>query len=135
MEYDYVRIGSAERPMLPVAVRKIGPGGNEIHLEALVDSGADDNVFDAQYADLLGIRDLEEGIAIKLAGITGIEKTGYSHEVILKFDSYSFYTSVIFLPDMEEDMKAILGQTGFFDFVQVTFRRSKGIFDVKPERR
>jgi hypothetical protein len=117
--------------MLPVSLKM---NNMEIFAEALVDSGSDENVFDAQYAGLLGIEDLEEGgIEKKIVGVTGVERKGYAHEVVLRFDAYHFFTTVIFLPDMEDDLKAILGQAGFFEFVKVTFERSKGTFEIVPQ--
>ena len=103
----------------------------EVEAEALVDSGSDRNIFDAEYAELLGIDDLSEGgIETPIMGVTGEKKIGYAHDVIIQFGKYAINTNVIFLPDMPDEHKAILGQEGFFDMGSIKFRYRKRTFEI-----
>ena len=68
------------RPVIPV---EIIYGDRAVPYEALVDSGADFCIFDAQIADILGI-DVFRGEEKEVFGITGVQERYYVHGVTLK---------------------------------------------------
>ncbi len=79
MKFDYLKLPLSERsdffgtsilkPIIPI---EIGYEGRPVKYFALVDSGADFCIFDAQIAELLGI-DVRSG---KLEEFGGIQSTG-----------------------------------------------------------
>ena len=69
MKFPYARLGSFYMPIIPVTLIR-----DEwcIVTEALVDSGAASCIFDGQFAQALGIHDLEEnGIKAVFEGVAG----------------------------------------------------------------
>lgn len=89
----------------------LSKGDIVVDIEALVDSGSDRNIFDAEYAKILGIDDISEnGIETSIIGVTGEKRTGYTHDIVLGFSDYQINTNIVFLEKMPDSCKAILGQ-------------------------
>lgn len=51
-QFKYIKIGSYYRPIIPIALRD---GDRIIDFNALIDSGADFNLFPGRIADILGL--------------------------------------------------------------------------------
>ena len=86
---------------------------------ALLDSGADYNLFHGDVATYLGI-DLTSGIKRHIQGIKG-SITGYEHKITLRVNAHRYKTKVIFSSQIPDNALAVLGNTGFFDHFSVEF--------------
>ena len=114
------KIGEVARPIVYLILnykhgKMFGPMG------AILDSGADYNLFPAEVADILGIN-LMKGEEKLNEGIGGKRVKTYRHTGIKMFvESYNFDTSIDF---SKEISVPLLGQQGFFDkFKTITFAR------------
>jgi len=104
------------RPFVPVIVTK--GKQSTLPIFALVDSGADFNLFPAQAAEIIGLK-LKSGIKKPMFGIGGQQVMSYSHKVKLHIVKYSFETWVNF---SESQNVPLLGREGFFDhFERINF--------------
>lgn len=103
-------------PLVPLTAH--GPAG-EVELLALVDSGAEENVLDAEVGEALGL-DVEAGREVRLFGYDGREQQGYRLAIDLQVGRQWWRAPVIFAHSVARG--GILGQRGFFQFFTVTFR-------------
>jgi len=123
VKFPYVQVRGFYMPIIPVVLRR---GDATIASMALVDSGAAKCIFDAQYAEALGIADVEAGNPVKFEGVTGATFVGYQHEVSLIVGGNSFANVLItFAEGMPDNAAGILGQDGFFDLFPIKFTYSK----------
>jgi hypothetical protein len=119
MKFPYIRIDDYFMPVIPLIVEY---GSTRMATEALVDSGAASCIFDAQFADLLGIDDLESGRKKIFEGVSGDQLIGYVHEVTLEIGGNLLpKISVAFSRDMPDNAVNILGQQGFFEICPIKF--------------
>jgi hypothetical protein len=91
---------------------------------ALIDSGADVNLFPANLAILLNI-DLESGRRINVYGIGRHKLQAYEHKIYLHIGKHIFRGVAYFSP---ENQDPLLGRRGFFDlFKKVSFREKERV--------
>lgn len=110
------------RPVIPI---EVGYGEKVIRYFALIDSGADMNLFHGEIADLLGIR-LESGLKGEVSGITeGESQIFYTHPITIKIGNDTYKSEAAFMPTLSRNGHGLLGQSGFFNLFTVTFDRSK----------
>lgn len=123
MKFKYAQIGLWHRPIIPVTVSY---KNKEVSYLALIDSGADINIFHTDIADILGI-DLSKLKKVQFAGISpsGSPSEGSFAEVGLDFGIKMSKASVLFSADISDNGYGILGQQGFFNTFKVTFEYSK----------
>jgi len=121
--------GSVARPMIDIILnykhgKMVGP------VQALIDSGADYNLFPEEVASIIGVK-LTNGVLRMTEGIGGKTIKAYRHSGIKMFvEGHSFVTSVDF---SEEVTVPLLGQQGFFNkFDSVTLLRQKEKIILKP---
>ncbi len=115
------------RPIIPVILMS---NRQFVGYEALLDSGADYNVFHSELADILGIS-LTKGKSRKIYGLGGQHIKGYIHEVELKLQGFSsFKSEVVFSKQIPEHAIGVLGNTGFFDQYHVTFKYADKIISI-----
>lgn len=105
------------RPIIPLTILY---QSRLVQYQALLDSGADYNVFHADIADYLGIK-LTKGRAIKISGIGGDSIKGYLHHVNLKVGNILFSSSIVFSRQIPDQAIAVLGNQGLFNHFIVTF--------------
>lgn len=108
------------RPIVPVTIfykQKF------VHMEALVDSGADYNIFHGDVAAYLGIN-LTSGSKRIIHGVAGKIK-GYEHKVDLKINSVRFPSHITFSNQIPDNFTCVLGGKGFFDQFQVILNYSQ----------
>lgn len=117
--FPYRQAGLWHRPIIPVTLKF---KGKEFNYLALIDSGADFNIFHAELAKILGI-DLKKKKAINFGGISkdGQQCRGYFVELKLKIKDEEFKTLVVFSDDISDNGYGILGQQGFFNHFLVEF--------------
>ncbi len=124
MKFEYPKIEGFYQPIIPVTLRR-----HELMIgaQALVDSGAHRSIFDAQYAEHLGIDDVTSGIETQFSGITGDRLVGYQHDVTLEIGGNRFGPlSIAFSYDIPPGQwYDILGQEDFFTLFPIKFSRSK----------
>ncbi len=123
MKFPYVQVRGFYMPIIPVVLQR---GDATVASMALVDSGAGKCIFDAQYAEALGIEDVEAGIPAEFEGVTGATFVGYHHEITLIVGGNAFANvPITFARGMPDNAAGILGQDGFFDLFPVKFTYSK----------
>ena len=106
-----------------------------VEILALIDSGADAIVLNAQFADVLGLP-LTEGKEQAYRGISSGPVVAYQHTLNLRLKAARRNTYTVpcsFLPDLPA--ACILGQEGFFQNYDVLFQLSKKRFEITPVRK
>lgn len=118
-KFRYKKIGEFYRPLIDVNLRN---GKLTCKYVALIDSGADFNIFHADVARLLSI-DLTKLQKIEFGGIKE-DKTsckGFVAAVELGLDGRFFNAPVVFSSDISPNGSGVLGQRGFFEHFRVIF--------------
>lgn len=119
----------------PIISVKIGYGNKNIGYLALIDSGADFCIFDAEIGEYLGI-DIKSGLRESFGGIQdrgGAE--AFFHEVTLGVGGNDYKTTVGFSYDIAKQGFGVLGQRGFFSNFSVKFDYSKEEVELKQSNR
>ncbi|MBI2421119.1 MAG: retropepsin-like domain-containing protein [Candidatus Levybacteria bacterium] len=114
----YVKTGLWYRPIIPVTLRfnKI-----EFNYLALLDSGADFNIF---HADIAKILKLDLSKLKNLVDFSGINGRGIGYFTSLDIgieNDFINNTPVVFSNDISENGYGILGQQGFFNNFKIEF--------------
>jgi len=102
-----------------------------ITIAALVDSGADECLFNIGYAKQLGI-DLTNTKRKSYSGISGPPVVGYSTELELRIKSIEQRITIPVAFVESNNVDALLGQTGFFDAFRIKFEKDHKIFEISP---
>ena len=114
------------RPIIPIIIiykTKL------VQFEALIDSGADYNIFHGDIAAYLGIK-LTSGSRRNITGISGNKLKGYEHKVTMQTESHQFQTTITFSNQLPENSLAVLGNKGFFDKFNVNFNLRDGLISL-----
>lgn len=112
-------------PLVPLRVR----GTSEVlDVLALVDSGAEHNVFGLDVAKRLQIP-VEDGDPVTIVGIGGVPVSGRLVRVKLQLGRHQWTAPAIFSAAANEH--AILGQVGFFAFFTATFRYQEHEMNIR----
>lgn len=110
------------RPIIPVILTC---NSKVIKFAALIDSGADYNLFHGDIAAYLGISKLSSGKSRKITGISGGSIKGYEHNIGIKIGRYSSKSKIIFSNQIPDNATAVLGNIGFFNNYVVTLNYSQ----------
>lgn len=114
--FKYLKFGQFYRPVIAVTLRH---KDKIFKYLALIDSGADLNIFHANLASILEI-DIEK---LKTNSFEGIKKEssayGYLTVIEIGIDNIFFDTPVIFSDDISDNGYGVLGQQGFFNHFKV----------------
>ena len=105
--------------MLPIRL-SYGHGKQSTRIEMLVDSGADDCIFRADIAKVIGIPKVEKGPMAEMGGIAaGVKIPVYYHRVKL----WCGYDMVEITAGFSDQLSTagLLGRRGFFEHYVVTF--------------
>lgn len=121
------RTNLISRPIIPLTILY---KSRFVQYQALLDSGADYNVFHADIADYLGI-DLTKGKTIRITGIGGDSIKGYQHKVEIKIGINLIKTTIVFSRQIPNNATAVLGNQGFFDHFTVTFNYKNEVILIK----
>ncbi len=127
MKFKYKKINGILRPIIPI---EISFDNKSIKYEVLVDSGADNNIFDAEIGEILNI-DIEKGEREDVGGITGVIQPYYKHLVTINVGGWSYETEVGFLRNIAHLGYGVVGQRGFFDIFIVKFDLLKEYIELK----
>lgn len=118
------------RPIIPI---KISYNGFNARYAALIDSGADFCIFDAEVGEYLGIN-VRSGSKEVFGGVQ--EKGGavaFFHEITLSVGGYDVKTLAGFSYDIAKYGYGLLGQKGFFDIFVVKFDLMEKEIELKPK--
>jgi hypothetical protein len=99
---------------------------------ALIDSGADNTIFNMQVAAMLGLR-LGSAPADSFCGTSGHEQKARYRRLTIRIDAVGYQAMVGFV-ELPFDVAGILGQDGFFDRFAVTLDQSRGLILLKHSR-
>lgn len=115
--FSYVKTGLWHRPIIPVTLKfnKI-----EFNYLALIDSGADFNIFHADIAKILKIDFSKLKNPVNFSGING-KGIGYFTAVDIGIENSFINTPVVFSNDISDNGYGILGQQGFFNNYNIEF--------------
>ncbi len=123
-KFNYVKTGLWSRPIIPVTLKF---GRIEINYLALLDSGADFNIFHADIAKILKIDLSKLKNRVDFSGING-KGIGYFTSIDIGLNNNFINTPVVFSNDISDNGYGILGQQGFFNNYKVEFDyRAKNI--------
>jgi len=128
-KFSYAKTGIWYRPIIPVTLRynKI-----EFNYLALLDSGADFNIFHADVAKILKIDLSKQKNFMEFSGIKqGAKGKGYFFSIDVGANDQFKNTTVIFSNDISQDGYGILGQQGFFNNYKINFDYSKHEIEVE----
>ena len=115
------------RPIIPV-IFKIG--GKKVGYKALIDSGADYNIFHAELAEILGL-DVKNGRKENFGGISGGQLTAYFHSINAEIGGWEYKIYCGFSYDIPSFGYGVFGQKGFFDNFAVKFDLAKEEIELK----
>ena len=123
-------------PIIDVELQKtVGGRINTFRTKALIDSGSMYNIFRADTAEALGIKDIKSGEYLEIGGIAP-DNSGkksqmircWKHIIGLNIKGRVRKTEAYFTPDLSPNAFQMLGQVGFFDrfqSVKLDYRRAK----------
>lgn len=115
-------------PYLDVVMR--GPNESVAIERCLVDSGADHNIFNNDWAKISGI-DLSLTSDVSIVTLPQFDnKEGVLVRVKYILDNYEWMGDTVFI-DWPKPV-ALLGRVGFFDAFNITFKQNSGIFTLVP---
>lgn len=93
-----------------------------LQFPAIVDSGADFNLFPARLLDILGT-ELQSGQKRYVYGVGDHKVTTFTHRLNMTINDHTFKTQIDFSNDQHVPL---LGREGFFDkFQEITFHQKK----------
>ncbi len=134
MRFGYKKFRLADgtellKPIIPIGLLY---NGRIIKYEALIDSGADFNIFNAEIGELFGI-DIRSGKKMEFSGIAGEPFEVYLHNLTLEIGGWRYNIMAGFSYEISPHGFGILGQKGFFNLFRVKFIHSKGTIEITPE--
>lgn len=141
MKYQYSAEFDPSRPTMPhkrrpvVEIELFGPKTKVSIFNALVDSGADSILINAEFAKYIGI-DISRAKRIeKVMGIDGKTIETYFVDIEIKIKEFSekIKVEVGFVPNLA--IHALLGQIGFFDHYRIKFERDHNAFEINPTQK
>lgn len=119
------------RPIIPVYLfnnQKI------IGYEAIIDSGADFNIFHSEIADILKI-DYKKNRKVELFGIGKQKICGHECFVDIKIQGFTKYSAkIIFSDQIPSNSFGVLGNKGFFDKHDINFKYTEKKIIVKSAK-
>jgi hypothetical protein len=116
------------RPIIPVTL--FGPKG-EVHVYALLDSGADRCLFNLEIANEIGV-DLRTGEKEKGFGIEGHGIDIFVHKIRLQVKDIDKKIEVSAGFSDAPGIVPILGQEGFFDNFRIKFEKDHDSVEITP---
>ncbi len=130
--FEYKKIGNFLRPIIPVTLKH---NKKELNYVALLDSGADFNIFHSELAEVLEI-DLTKLPKTSFSGINkGAHGIMQMTVIEIGIEDYIFNAPVYFSPEISSDGYGIVGQQGFFDNFKVLFNLEARKIELKKSKR
>ncbi len=130
--FEYKKLGNFWKPIIPITLKQ---NNKELNYVALLDSGADINIFHSDIAKVLDI-DLDKLPQKSFSGIKKeAEGTMYMVVVEIGIDDYTFDAPIHFSPDISPNGYGIVGQQGFFDKFKIIFNLEARKIELKKSRK
>ena len=119
---------SVLRPVIPIGI--IGDSGKIYNYAALIDSGADHNIFHAEIGELIGL-DIKSGKPLDFWGVTGEKQKAFFHhiEIVIGGHRHKIYCGFVY--DFKNLAYGILGQDDFFKLYAILFDLPKEKIELK----
>lgn len=141
MKFDYFRFPlsspsvlfgkSLLKPIIPIG---ISFNGRTLRYNALIDSGADFCIFDAEIGEYLGIN-IRNGTKENFGGIQERGSAeAFLHQVNINIGGWNYKTVVGFTYDIAKYGFGILGQKGFFDIFIIKFDLMREEIELKDRK-
>lgn len=141
MKFKYQKISAKEseafperkfilRPVIPIILEH---EGKKVGYRALIDSGADYNIFHAAVGEILEL-DVKSGKKEIFGGISGEKLTAYFHFINAEIGDWSYKLYCGFSYDIPPYGYGVLGQKGFFENFIVKFDLLKAEIELKPKK-
>jgi hypothetical protein len=125
--FNIPEVGEKFRPVISIAISY----GNTIFsgIEAMVDSGADKNLFPAWIGTRLGMNFNSSEYSKIIYGIGGAQIKAFTQKVRLHIYKFSFDTEIDF---SFEQQIPLLGRDGFFSlFKSIKFKEGERFLDIE----
>lgn len=120
---------SIVRPIIPI---RISFNGVTARYAALIDSGADFCIFDAEVGEYIGIN-IKSGLKEVFGGVQEVDgSVAFFHEITLSVGGHNAQALVGFSYDIAKHGYGLLGQKGFFDIFIVKFDLIEKQIEIKP---
>ena len=120
-------VGEVYRPIIDVTLYH---GKTKLNVLGLVDTEADECLFPADFAILLG-HNLIKGKPRTFTGVGGTS-TGYLHQTDIKLGSYEIRVNIYYSEDWNKWGFGLLGQNGFLTKFDVLFSRKDKELSLMP---
>lgn len=136
MKFKYQKFRSVKgdvicRPIIDISLAS--KDGQTYDYFALIDSGADHCIFNAEIGELIGLQ-VKEGEIIEIIGINDEAIKVYFHDIFISVGGNEYPLKCGFSYELGEDSYGLLGQQGFFDtFKKVIFDYNKKIVELRPQ--
>lgn len=126
--FEYKKIGTSWKPIIPITLKH---NKKELNYVALIDSGADCNIFHSEIAEVLDIN----LSALPKSSFGGINKgvRGVMHMAIIEIgiEDFTFNAPIYFSADISPDGYGIVGQQGFFNKFKISFNLHQRTIELK----
>jgi len=130
VRFSYIRAGKFKRPVIPLTLKN---GKKTINYLALVDSGADFNVFHKEIAELLNVN-LKNLPETEFSGIKKDANATAKYTAIeIGVNGYFFNAPVLFSDAISASGYGIVGQQGFFDKFKIRFDYKKSDIEMRTK--
>jgi len=110
---------------------RLGVGTKRTDVVGLVDTGAVDSLFDRDVADDLGISFSNSDVTREYFGVGGQPITGHIQSIQFQVQGFSEWIQMEAAFIDAKLPYQLVGQTGFFDNYEITFKRYRGRFEIK----
>jgi hypothetical protein len=137
MKFKYIKIPTRDpsrkwirRPIIPITLSaRIGVITQSVNIDALLDSGADKCLFNAEIGEALGL-DVKSGATEYFGGVEGGRMETFIHQVKIQIRGMDLLVEMPVGFTYSRGVSAILGQDGFFDGFRITFERDRDIVEI-----
>lgn len=134
MKFRYQQFRSETGELIYRPVIDISVASNEGKTQdyfVLVDSGADNCIFDAEIGELIGLK-VKSGKVKKIFGVSGKSIDVYFHDIFISVGGHEFPLKCGFSSEIANNGYGVLGQVGFFDqFKKVIFDYSRKVVELR----
>lgn len=136
MKFKYQKLRSSKteeiiyRPIIHISIAS--DQGKTQDYFVLVDSGADNCIFDAEIGEIIGLK-IKEGELKKVYGVGGKSINVYFHNIFISVGGHEYPLKCGFSYEMAQNGYGLLGQIGFFDKFKVIFDYTKKIIELRPK--
>lgn len=119
-------------PIIPIRLINKKDKDKYIDFKAMIDSGANTNIFPAEFGQAVGLNIINDKIE-KIRGIEGHPFNTYLHDIILEIGGWQYKTYVCFT--FATIFCPVLGRDGFFNLFEIKMDYLKETIELKEKVR